>query len=66
MLKFIPGTMLLQIITAAYVLVASGNSSINRRIFPTFWFGSLTANRRKDEISRVSWLASERMYRLGG
>ncbi len=64
MLKFIPGILLLQVITIALVLFAPadlGNWGWLRLAIPVliagfltaFWFGSIAAHRRKDEISRL-------------
>ncbi len=64
MLKFIPGILLLQVITVALVLIAPadlGNWGWLRLAIPVliagfltaFWFGSIAANQRKDEISRL-------------
>ena len=64
MLKFIPGILLLQVITIALVLIAPadlGNWGWLRLTIPVliagfltaFWFGSIAAYQRKDEISRL-------------
>ncbi len=64
MLKFIPGILLLQVITIALVLTAPadlGNWGWLRLAIPVliagfltaFWFGSIAAYQRKDEISRL-------------
>jgi len=64
MLKFIPGILLLQVITIALVLIApadSANCGWLRLAIPVliagfltaFWFGSIAAHQRKDEISRL-------------
>jgi len=64
MLKFIPGILLLQVITIALVLIAPTdlkNWGWLRLAIPVliagfltaFWFGSLAAHQRKDEISRL-------------
>jgi hypothetical protein len=64
MLKFIPGILLLQVITIALVLIAPadlGNWGWLRLAIPVliagfltaFWFGSIAAYQRKDEISRL-------------
>jgi Flp pilus assembly protein TadB len=65
MLKFIPGILLLQIITIALVLIAPAdlaNWGWLRLLIPiliagfltAFWFGSIAAHQRKDEISRLN------------
>jgi hypothetical protein len=64
MLKFIPGILILQIITIALVMVAPpdlANWGWLRLVIPVliagfltaFWFGSIAARQRKDEISRL-------------
>jgi hypothetical protein len=64
MLKFIPGILLLQVITIALVLIAPAdleNWGWLRLAIPVliagfltaFWFGSVAAHQRKDEISRL-------------
>jgi Flp pilus assembly protein TadB len=64
MLKFIPGVLLLQLITIALVLIAPAdlsNWSWLRLAAPilivgfltAFWFGSIAATQRKDEINRL-------------
>ncbi|MBW2430304.1 MAG: hypothetical protein JRF56_15200 [Deltaproteobacteria bacterium] len=64
MLKYIPGILLLQIITIALVLIAPAdlaNWGWLRLLIPiliagfltAFWFGSIAAHQRKDEISRL-------------
>jgi hypothetical protein len=64
MLKFIPGILLLQIITIALVLMAPAdlqNWGWLRLAIPVlvagfltaFWFGSIAAHQRKDELSRL-------------
>ena len=64
MLKFIPGILILQIITIALVMVAPSdlkNWGWLRLLIPVliaglliaFWFGSIAARQRKDEISRL-------------
>lgn len=64
MLKFIPGILILQIITIALVLIAPAdlaNWGWLRLAIPVliagfltaFWFGSIAAHQRKDEISRL-------------
>jgi hypothetical protein len=64
MLKFIPGILILQIITIALVMVAPPdleNWGWLRLVIPVliagiltaFWFGSIAARQRKDEISRL-------------
>ncbi|MGD8264173.1 MAG: hypothetical protein PVG08_11830 [Desulfobacterales bacterium] len=64
MLKFIPGILLLQVITIALVLIAPAdleNWGWLRLAIPVliagfltaFWFGSIAAHQHKDEISRL-------------
>ena len=64
MLKFIPGILILQIITIALVLIAPADlvdwgwlrlaiPLLIAGFLTAFWFGSISANRRKDEISRL-------------
>jgi hypothetical protein len=64
MLKFLPGILLLQAITIALVLIGPAdpaNWGWLRRAIPVliagfltaFWFGSIAARQRKDEISRL-------------
>ncbi len=64
MLKFIPGILLLQVITIALVLIAPTdlkNWGWLRLAIPVLiagfltalWFGSIAAHKRKDEISRL-------------
>ena len=64
MLKFIPGVLLLQLITIALVMIAFPvlqNWGWLRLMIPVliagfltaFWFGSIAANKCKDEISRL-------------
>ena len=64
MLKFIPGILILQIITIALVMIAPPdleNWGWLRLVIPvliaglltSFWFGSIAARQRKDEISRL-------------
>ena len=64
MLKFIPGILILQIITIALVMIALPdleNWGWLRLVIPvliaglltSFWFGSVAARQRKDEISRL-------------
>jgi hypothetical protein len=64
MLKFIPGILVLQVITIALVLFAPtdlDNWDLLRLAIPVliagfltaFWFGSIAAHQRKDEISRL-------------
>jgi Flp pilus assembly protein TadB len=64
MLKFIPGILILQIITIALVLIAPedpANWGWLRLAIPVliagcltaFWFGSIAAHQRKNEISRL-------------
>ena len=65
MLKFIPGILLLQVITIALVLIAPAdleNWGWLRMAIPVliagfltaFWFGSIAAHQRKNEISRLN------------
>ena len=64
MLKFIPGILLIQIITIALVLISPAdleNWGWPRLAIPVlivgfltaFWFGSIAAHQRKDEIGRL-------------
>ena len=64
MLKFIPGILILQVITIALVLIAPAdleNWGWLRLAIPVliagfltaFWFGSIAAHQRKDEINRL-------------
>ena len=64
MLKFIPGILILQGITIAVVLLTPNNMDnwgLLRLAIPiliaafltAFWFGSIAARQRKDEISRL-------------
>jgi hypothetical protein len=64
MLKFIPGILLLQAITIALVLIAPADLEnwgwlrlaipvLIAGFFTAFWFGSIAAHQRKDEISRL-------------
>ncbi len=64
MLKFLPGILLLQAITVALVLIAPADLvdwGWLRLIIPVviiglltaFWFGSVAAHQRKDEINRL-------------
>ncbi len=64
MLKFIPGILILQVITIALVLIAPddpANWGWLRLAIPVliagcltaFWFGSIAAHQRKNEISRL-------------
>ena len=64
MLKFIPGILLLQVITIALVLIAPADLESwgwLRLVIPVlivgfltaFWFGSIAALQRRDEISRL-------------
>ena len=64
MLKFIPGILLLQVVTIALVLIGPAdleNWSWLRLAIPVlivgfltaFWFGSIAAHQRKDEIGRL-------------
>ena len=65
MLKFIPGILLLQVITIALVLISPAdleNWGCLRLAIPVliigfltaFWFGSIAAHQRKNEISRLN------------
>ena len=64
MLKFIPGILLLQVITIALVLIAPadlenwgwlrlGIPVLIAGFLTAFWFGSIAAHQRKDEINRL-------------
>jgi len=64
MLKFIPGILLLQVITIGLVLIAPTNLSnwgwlrvavpiVVAGLLTAFWFGSLSAHQRKDDIDRL-------------
>ena len=64
MLKFIPGILLLQVVTVALVMIAPADLADwtwLRVVIPVliagfltaFWFGSVAAHQRKDEISRL-------------
>jgi hypothetical protein len=64
MLKFIPGVLILQVITIALVLIAPADLAdwgwlrlaipvLIAGFLTAFWFGSLSAHQRKDEISRL-------------
>ena len=64
MLKFIPGIILLQVITIALVLIAPANLEnwgwlrlaipvLIAGFLTAFWFGALAAQQRKDEIGRL-------------
>ena len=64
MLKFIPGIILLQVITIALVLIAPANLEnwgwlrlaipvLITGFLTAFWFGALAAQQRKDEIGRL-------------
>ena len=64
MLKYVPGILLLQIITIALVLIAPAdlaNWDWLRLVIPVliaglltaFWFGSIAARQRKDKINRL-------------
>jgi hypothetical protein len=64
MLKFIPGILILQIVTVALVLIAPADLAdwgwlrlvvpvVIAGFLTAFWFGSIAANRRKGEISRL-------------
>jgi hypothetical protein len=72
MLKFIPGILLLQVITIALVLIAPANLKnwgwlrlaipvLIPGLLTAFWFGSIARYQRKDEISRLKeYHANER------
>jgi fatty acid desaturase len=72
MLKFIPGILILQAVTIALVLIGPADPAnwgwlrlaipiLIAGILTTFWFGSIAARQRKDEISRLREdLAKER------
>ncbi len=64
MLKFIPGVLLLQLITVALVLIAPADLSnwgwlrlaapiLVAGFLTAFWFGSIAAHQRKDAISKL-------------
>jgi Flp pilus assembly protein TadB len=64
MLKFIPGILILQVITIALVLIAPADLAgwgwlrlavpvLIAGFLTAFWFGSLSAHLRKDEIGRL-------------
>jgi Flp pilus assembly protein TadB len=64
MLKFIPGILILQVITIALVLIGPGDLTdwgwlrlaipvLIAGLLTAFWFGSIAAYRRKDDISRL-------------
>ena len=64
MLKFIPGILILQIVTVALVLIGSGDLTdwnwlrlaipvLIAGLLTAFWFGSIAAQGRKDEINRL-------------
>jgi len=64
MLKFIPGTLLLQAITVALMLIGPADPTnwgwlrvaipvLTAGFLTAFWFGSIAARQRKDEISRL-------------
>jgi len=64
MLKFIPGILILQVITTALVLIAPPDLAdwgwlrlavpvLIAGFLTAFWFGSIAAHQRKDEISRL-------------
>jgi Flp pilus assembly protein TadB len=64
MLKFIPGILLLQAITIALVLIGPADPAnwgwlrlaiplLIAGFLTAFWFGSIAARQRKDEISRL-------------
>jgi hypothetical protein len=64
MLKFIPGILLLQVITIALVLIAPADLAnwgwlrltipvLIAGLLTAFWFGSIAARQRKDKISRL-------------
>jgi Flp pilus assembly protein TadB len=64
MLKFIPGILILQIVTIVLVLIVPGDLAdwgwlrlaipvLIAGFLTAFWFGSIAAHRRKDDISRL-------------
>jgi len=64
MLKFIPGILLLQAITAVLVFIAPSNMEnwgwlrlaipvLIAGLLTAFWFGSIAAQQRKEQISRL-------------
>jgi hypothetical protein len=64
MLKFLPGILLLQIITVALVLIAPVNLAdwgwlrlaipvLIVGLLTAFWFGAVAAHQRKEEVSRL-------------
>ena len=64
MLKFIPGILLLQVITMALVLIDFPDPAnwgwlrlavpvLIAGLLTAFWFGSISAHQRKDDISRL-------------
>jgi Flp pilus assembly protein TadB len=64
MLKFLPGILLLQVITMALVLIDFPDPAnwgwlrlavpvLIAGILTAFWFGSISAHQRKDDISRL-------------
>ncbi|MFZ0241373.1 MAG: hypothetical protein WAL90_06965 [Desulfobacterales bacterium] len=64
MLKFIPGILLLQVITIGLVLTAPGELQnwgwlrvavpvVIAGLLTAFWFGSIAAHQRKDDIGRL-------------
>ncbi len=64
MLKFIPGILLLQVVTIALVLIAPANPEnwgwlrlaipvLIAGFLTAFWFGSIAAQQRKDKIGRL-------------
>jgi Flp pilus assembly protein TadB len=64
MLKFVPGILLLQAITIALVLIARSDLEnwgwlrvaipvLSAGFLTAFWFGSIAAHQRKDQISRL-------------
>ena len=64
MLKFIPGILLLQLITIALMLIAPEDLAnwgwlrlaapiLIAGLLSAFWFGSIAANQRKDEINKL-------------
>lgn len=64
MLKFLPGILLLQVVTVALVLIAPVNLAdwgwlrlaipvLIVGLLTAFWFGAVAAHQRKDEISRL-------------
>ena len=64
MLKFIPGILILQVVTIVLVLIVPGDLAdwgwlrlaipvLIAGFFTAFWFGSIAAHRHKDDINRL-------------